>query len=138
MRGVDNLLVRFGKCCHPLPGEKVKGYITRGRGITIHRADCPNILGADPERIEDVEWEDSGEGVSTVRLKMVCDSRPGLLASISSSFSEKRVNISSASIHSKDDETYCTFTIEVKTPNGAVLTLERTTPAVIDSVMNLN
>lgn len=114
VRGVDNLLVRFGKCCHPLPGEKVKGYITRGRGITIHRADCPNILGADPERIEDVEWEDSGEGVSTVRLKMVCDSRPGLLASISSSFSEKRVNISSASIHSKDDETYCTFTIEVK------------------------
>ena len=59
--GVEDMLVRFGKCCQPLPGERIVGFITRGRGVTVHAHDCPKVLETDPQRRVDVQWE-NGEG----------------------------------------------------------------------------
>ena len=56
IRGIEDMMVRFGRCCNPLPGDKITGYITRGRGVTVHTADCPNILSSDPERLIQVSW----------------------------------------------------------------------------------
>lgn len=57
VKGVDNVLVRLSRCCNPIPGEKVGGFITRGRGVTVHRVDCPNFMSVEPERLVEVEWE---------------------------------------------------------------------------------
>ena len=59
--GVEDMLVRFGKCCQPLPGERIAGFITRGRGVTVHALDCPKVLESDPQRRIDVQWE-NGKG----------------------------------------------------------------------------
>ena len=55
--GVEDVLVRFGKCCDPLPGERILGFITRGRGVTVHAVDCPRVLESDPQRRVEVVWE---------------------------------------------------------------------------------
>ncbi len=79
-------MVRFGKCCNPLPGDAISGYITRGRGVTVHTADCPNILGSDPERLIQVSWNLQEKAVHAVRVRVTCNDKKGLLADISSGF----------------------------------------------------
>ena len=69
VKGVSDMLVRFANCCHPLPGEQVIGFITRGRGITIHQRECSHILKADPERLVEVSWEASTEDIYLAKTK---------------------------------------------------------------------
>src|SRR5207253_1578829 len=80
---VEDTLVRFGKCCSPLPGERITGFITRGRGVTVHTLDCPKVLESDPQRRIDVQWEDGKGTPRPVRVEVTCIDQPGLLAAMS-------------------------------------------------------
>ncbi|OFV87346.1 MAG: GTP pyrophosphokinase, partial [Acidobacteria bacterium RBG_16_68_9] len=102
--GVEDMLVRFGKCCDPLPGERILGFITRGRGVTVHSVDCPRVLESDPQRRVDVVWESGANGMRAVRIEVVCVDEPGLLAAITKSISSVGVNIRSANVRSTPDK----------------------------------
>jgi guanosine-3',5'-bis(diphosphate) 3'-pyrophosphohydrolase len=101
--GEEDILVRFAKCCSPLPGDPIVGFITRGRGVTVHRRDCDKGLDLDPERRIDVEWDGNGKTQHEVAIQVLCADKPGLLAHISQSFSEQGVNISQAHCRATDD-----------------------------------
>jgi GTP pyrophosphokinase len=101
--GEEDILVRFAKCCSPLPGDPIVGFITRGRGVTVHRRDCDKGLDLDPERRIDVEWDGHGKTQHEVAIQVLCADKPGLLAHISQSFSEQGVNISQAHCRATED-----------------------------------
>ncbi|MBA2544191.1 MAG: bifunctional (p)ppGpp synthetase/guanosine-3',5'-bis(diphosphate) 3'-pyrophosphohydrolase, partial [Deltaproteobacteria bacterium] len=94
--GEEDILVRFAKCCSPLPGDPIHGFITRGRGVTVHRRDCDKGLDLDPERRIEVEWDGHGNAQHEVAIQVLCADKPGLLAHISQSFTDQGVNISQA------------------------------------------
>jgi GTP pyrophosphokinase len=96
--GMDNVLVRFARCCNPIPGEAVVGYITRGRGVTIHSRDCPKSFHLDHERKVSVTWEGAADETRSVRVRVVSEDRPGLLAEISKRISAEGINIRGARI----------------------------------------
>ena len=101
--GLDDMLVRFAKCCQPLPGERIAGFITRGRGVTVHAQDCPKVLETDPQRRIDVQW-DNGKGTPrAVRIEVTCVDRPGLLAAMSKAISSTGINIARAQVHAMGD-----------------------------------
>jgi guanosine-3',5'-bis(diphosphate) 3'-pyrophosphohydrolase len=102
--GVEDMLVRFGKCCHPLPGEGITGFITRGRGVTVHALDCARVLEADPQRRVDVRWEENGESLRAVKVEVLCIDQPGLLAAMSKAISSAGINISRAHVRSIPDK----------------------------------
>ncbi len=101
---VEDILVTFGRCCGPIPGDPVIGFITRGRGLTVHTADCPRVLASDPERKIEVQWDKSAKAAPRARIKVVCVDQPGLLALISKSMSQAGVNISQAQIRTTSDK----------------------------------
>jgi guanosine-3',5'-bis(diphosphate) 3'-pyrophosphohydrolase len=101
--GEEDILVRFAKCCSPLPGDPIVGFITRGRGVTVHRRDCDKGLDLDPERRIDVEWDGNGKAQHEVAIQILCADKPGLLAHISQSFTDQGVNISQAHCRATDD-----------------------------------
>ncbi len=102
IQGIDNMLVRFAHCCSPVPGDPVTGWITRGRGVSVHRRGCPRVLELDPERRVQVTWADDVQVDLPVSLRVTTDDRAGILASVSSVFSSNGVSISEASCLSKD------------------------------------
>jgi len=101
--GEEDILVRFAKCCSPLPGDPIIGFITRGRGVTVHRRDCDKGLDLDPERRIDVEWDGNGTAQHEVAIQVLCADKPGLLAHISQSFTDQNVNISQAHCRATED-----------------------------------
>ncbi len=115
VRGVHDVMVRMGKCCNPLPGDDIVGFITRGRGVTVHTYNCPVLKSADPERRVDVNWERSSDGVHPARLQIVCEDKPGLLAIITNVFSKADSNIVKAKVERAEDaKSVLDFTIEVQ------------------------
>jgi guanosine-3',5'-bis(diphosphate) 3'-pyrophosphohydrolase len=102
--GMENVLVRFAKCCAPVPGDSVEGFITRGRGVTVHASDCPKIFHLDPERRVPVTWEDAPGEVVRVKVRVVSEDRQGLLAAVTNKISAEGVNIDSAQIYTSDDK----------------------------------
>ncbi len=114
VRGIQDMMVRFAKCCNPLPGDAITGYITRGRGVTVHTTDCPNILGSDPQRVIAVSWNLQEKAIHTVRARVTCNDRKGLLAEISSALASSEVNIVRADIATTEDKkAICNFELEV-------------------------
>ncbi|HUE31246.1 MAG TPA: bifunctional (p)ppGpp synthetase/guanosine-3',5'-bis(diphosphate) 3'-pyrophosphohydrolase [Verrucomicrobiae bacterium] len=101
--GVEDILVRFGKCCSPLPGERITGFITRGRGVTVHALDCPKVLESDPQRRIEVQWEDGKGTPRPVRVEVTCVDQPGLLAAMSKAISSAGINITRAQVHALGD-----------------------------------
>jgi GTP pyrophosphokinase len=101
--GVDDVLVRFGRCCAPVPGDDIIGFITRGRGITVHAKNCQKGLDTDPARRIEVEWEAGSQCKRTVAVKVITTDRPGLLAQMSQVFTENGINISQANCRTTDD-----------------------------------
>lgn len=97
VKGVDNLLLRFSRCCNPVPGDEIVGYITRGRGVSIHRADCNNIIQEDQERLIEVEWDGSTEHFYNVDLEVAGLDRRGLLNDVLQAVTETKTNISQVS-----------------------------------------
>lgn len=98
VRGADNLLVRFSRCCTPVPGDLIMGYVSRGRGITVHRADCPNAraLMAEGERVVEVAWDQGLKQSYPVEIEVHALDRPGLLADVAQLVAETNLNILSA------------------------------------------
>ena len=114
VKGVDNMMVRFANCCNPLPGEKVIGFITRGRGVTIHKTICHHIKDADPERVVEVSWETSEVEMYSARLRVTSLGGKGILAEISAAIAQKNANIIQADIKTTTDKKGISiFTIEV-------------------------
>jgi len=102
--GIDDVLVRFGRCCNPVPGDPIVGFITRGRGVTVHTAGCEKAKATDPERRVDVQWDVKGDFKRRVTLRVMTIDRPGLLADMSQIFSKKGVNISQANCRATGDD----------------------------------
>ncbi len=102
--GVEDVMVRFGKCCNPLPGDDILGFITRGRGVTIHTADCPLALESDPERRIDVAWSKVTKTALPVKIRVACHDEKGMLANITTAITNCEANIVSASIQSTLDK----------------------------------
>lgn len=106
--GVDNCLIRYSGCCNPVPGDKIVGYITRGRGVSIHRQDCVNIsaLYTDDEekkRLIDVFWEDCKEDFYLAHLKIVGSDRSGLLIDVANAISDSKVNLKTLNARTTKD-----------------------------------
>jgi len=102
--GVDDVLVRFAKCCNPVPGDEIIGFITRGKGVTIHTADCKFALESDPERQIDVAWNKIKTASLPVNIKVVCHDVKGILANITMAITNSEANIASAQIQSTIDQ----------------------------------
>ena len=114
IRGIEDMMVRFARCCNPLPGDAISGYITRGRGVTVHTADCPNVLGSDPERLIQVSWNLKEKAVHAVRVRVICNDKKGLLAEIGSALASSEVNIIRADVSTTEDKkAICNFELEV-------------------------
>ena len=115
IQGLENMMVRYSQCCQPVPGDTVIGYITRGRGISIHRVDCPNVLnlGDHPERRVEIEWEAEQGDRFFVRLVVDGDDRRGLLSDIATAISETGTNIQSAEIRAVEGGMTGSFSVEV-------------------------
>ncbi|MEA1936478.1 MAG: bifunctional (p)ppGpp synthetase/guanosine-3',5'-bis(diphosphate) 3'-pyrophosphohydrolase [Thermodesulfobacteriota bacterium] len=112
--GIDDVMVRFAKCCDPLPGDRIVGYISRGRGISVHTANCPMAQEIDPERLIDVRWSIKEKHAYPVHMRVNCGDKKGLLAEISSVISSKDININNAQIDTTPEKTAtCDFEIEV-------------------------
>ncbi|MDU4697628.1 MAG: bifunctional (p)ppGpp synthetase/guanosine-3',5'-bis(diphosphate) 3'-pyrophosphohydrolase [Paenibacillus sp.] len=101
VKGIDNLLVRFARCCNPVPGDDIVGYITRGRGVSVHRSDCPNIPGGgdgeEAARVIDVEWEEAIEANYSVDIEITGHDRRNFLNEVLQAVSESKTNISAVS-----------------------------------------
>ena len=99
VKGIDDVAVRFGKCCSPVPGDEIIGYVTRGRGITIHRTDCVNMInlsGEDRVRLIDAEWQADASKVSgrfLAEIKIFGNNRTGLLVDITKIFTERKIDV---------------------------------------------
>jgi len=120
IKGIDNVLYHTAKCCYPVPGDGLVGFVTRGRGVTIHREDCPNLdrLAVDNARLVDVEWKTGGDATSPVKLLVETVDRPGILANLSALISSVNVNISHIAASSTEDKkAHITFILEVKDRN---------------------
>jgi GTP pyrophosphokinase len=115
VKGVDNVAVRLAKCCRPVPGDEIAGYVSLGRGITIHREDCKNVraLKKDPERFVEVSWAGDNEASYRVELQVDAYDRTRLLEDLSRTFSEAGINILEASCSTKHPMVKNRFVVEV-------------------------
>jgi GTP pyrophosphokinase len=116
IHGVDGLMVRYAQCCQPVPGDPVVGFVTKGRGISIHRSDCPNLLtiSDDPERRVEIDWQVMEGEVFVVCLGVVGEDRRGLYADLMEAISGTGTNIRSAELSSKDAAMFGSVLVEVE------------------------
>ncbi|RMF92566.1 MAG: bifunctional (p)ppGpp synthetase/guanosine-3',5'-bis(diphosphate) 3'-pyrophosphohydrolase [Nitrospinota bacterium] len=114
VKGIDEMLIRYAKCCHPVPGDEIVGFITRGRGVSIHTADCPQIQAYDPGRLIQVEWDVERVSPHPVWISVVTIDRPGLLAKITSAIADCGVNISQGNLTTTEDKrAFIDFIIDI-------------------------
>ena len=104
IQGIDNVMVHLGKCCSPVPGDEVIGYITRGRGITVHRTDCVNIRSLDPDRKVEVSWHRDGNETYPVKLRVMTLDKKGMLAAVSNAITNSEGDIKEAKIMTTLDQ----------------------------------
>lgn len=117
IKGVDNVLYHTAKCCFPIPGDPLVGFVTRGRGVTIHRKDCPNLdkTAVDDARIVDVDWKVEGDITTPVKLFLETVDKPGMIASLSALISSVEVNISQLKASTTEDKkAHITFILDVR------------------------
>ena len=113
--GEDGVLVNFAGCCSPLPGEAIVGFITRGRGITVHQATCAQVENLDRSRVIAVQWDANVEARLSGSVRITCSNNPGLLASISKVCEQAQININRAEVHPLgDDRASCTLELSVR------------------------
>jgi GTP pyrophosphokinase len=116
IQGADGLMVRYAQCCQPVPGDPVVGYVTRGRGVSIHRADCPNLLMLvhEPERRLEIDWQEAEGERFVVRLVLEGNDRRGLYADVASAVSESGTNIRSMELKTTDGKATGAVLVEVE------------------------
>ncbi len=128
LTGIDNVMVKFARCCNPIPGDEIAGYISRGRGMTVHTRNCEHLKNLDLDRIVEVDWNVREKQTYPVRIKVVCDDRKGILTEVSSMISSFDVNISYAQVETNDLIATCNFVIDVnnlKQLNQIVLAIKQ-------------
>lgn len=118
--GVEDVLVRYGRCCNPLPGERIIGVITRGRGVTVHAIDCQRLLASDPQRHIAVSWDNKAEALRPIKIEVLSEDRHGLLAAMSKAISESGVSIANADVRTLPDKRAMNV-FEVMVPSADVL-----------------
>lgn len=112
VHGMTDMLTTLARCCKPLPGDAIRGYVTRGKGVTVHRVDCVNVRNAaDPDRVVEVEWERGNSQVFPVNIKIEAWDRTGLLRDIAAVIAESKINLSGADVQVYDDRTAVISTI---------------------------
>jgi GTP diphosphokinase / guanosine-3',5'-bis(diphosphate) 3'-diphosphatase len=104
VQGLSDIMVNFAKCCSPLPGDPISGFITRGRGVTIHKQDCVNLRATDTKRVVDVSWDEDQNLPRMVRLGVEARNQAGLLATISGVFTSNDSDIAEANVKAVDSE----------------------------------
>ncbi|MDR2904191.1 MAG: DUF5913 domain-containing protein, partial [Clostridiales bacterium] len=121
VKGIGDIAVRFSKCCSPVPGDEIVGFVTRGRGVSIHRTDCVNIINLDDlerHRIIDAEWklpEKATEGVSfRADIKVVGDDRLGILVEVSKVFTDEKIDVKTLNARTVKDEAIINVGIIIK------------------------
>jgi len=115
VKGIDDVLVRFALCCHPLPGEPIIGFITRGRGVTVHTVGCSTVMESDPHRKIEVRWDENGQPPRPVKIEVTCIDQPGLLAAISAAITSADANIARAQIRTfSSQKALNTFEVMIK------------------------
>lgn len=107
VNGEDAVLVRYARCCSPVTGDAIIGFITRGRGVTVHRRGCAKAFDSDPQRRVEVSWSANGRGTRPVSLRIRTENAPGILANVSQTFSEQQINISEANCRTAKDGLAC-------------------------------
>jgi len=115
--GVDSLLTQLARCCRPAPPDEIAGFVTRGRGVSVHRRDCPSFAGLTakyPERIIDVDWGDTGESVYPVDIGIHAQQSANLLRDLSDVFGRLRLNVIGVNTHSRRSLAHMVFTVEVR------------------------
>ena len=121
VKGLTDVSVRFSKCCSPVPGDEIVGYVTRGRGVSIHRTDCVNIMclqESERARLIDAEWQDMGSASSgekyTTEIKIYANNRTGLLVDISRIFTERNIDMTQMNVRtSKQGTATISITFEI-------------------------
>jgi GTP pyrophosphokinase len=103
LSGIDDVLVRYARCCNPLPGDQIIGFITRGRGVTVHRRGCPKAFDTDPDRRVEISWDSKAKINRPVQLRITTANRPGILATVGQTFSGQGINISEANCRAGED-----------------------------------
>jgi len=139
VRGVGDLLTHLAQCCNPLPGDPILGYVTRGRGVTIHRQDCPSILRlSDSERLIEVEWGEEATETYPVHVEVEAFDRPGLMRDITSVIAEETINMSAANMytHPKNHMAKMMLTLQITDVNQLSRVLARIArlPNVVEAV----
>ena len=119
LTGIEDVMVHYAKCCNPIPGDEIVGYISRGRGINIHAAQCPHIQEFDSERVVDVQWSIREKHTYPVGMRVVCKDQKGLVAELSAIISAMDINISHAEIDTRlhDMQAICDFKMDVNDLN---------------------
>ncbi len=114
IQGLSGLMVRYAQCCQPVPGDAVVGYVTQGRGISIHRADCPNLLTLSGEgRRVEIDWQESKGEAFAVRLAVSGEDRRGLYADVMQAISQSGTNVKAAELSTRDGTVFSTIVVEV-------------------------
>ena len=137
IKGVDDVWVKLARCCTPVPGDEILGFVTRGQGVSVHRVACSNVtsLQTEPDRIVEVEWAPSSKSVFMVNIQVEALDRSRLLSDVTRALSDHHVNILSASVStSRDRVALSRFTFEMGDPKhlGAVLKAVRGVDGVFD------
>ena len=140
VHGIHDVAVRFSKCCSPIPGDEIVGFVTRGRGITIHRTDCVNIINlpfSERERLIEAEWqpEPAGGQRYTVEINVYANNRTGLLVDISRIFTERRIDLSAMNVRTSKQGTATidmTFDVNSKEELNSLVEKVRQVESVID------
>ena len=118
VRGLDDILIHFAKCCNPIKGDSIKGFVTRGRGVTVHVTACPKMFASDPQRTIDVSWEGEADVERSVKVRVVCQDVKGLLVKMSNVFTSAAINIIKAQIRTtRDNKAINIFTVSIKNKN---------------------
>ena len=121
VQGVGSLLTQLARCCRPAPPDSISGFVTRGRGVSIHRSDCPSfvqLVRRDPERVIDVSWGDTGDSVYPVDVVVHAHDRSGLLRDLSEVFARLRLNVVGVNTQSKASLAHMVFTVQVSGADG--------------------
>jgi GTP diphosphokinase / guanosine-3',5'-bis(diphosphate) 3'-diphosphatase len=114
LTGIEDIMVRYAKCCDPIPGDEIVGYISRGRGVIVHTVNCPHVRDMDAERLVDVKWDIREKHEYLVQMRIVGQDKKGILADISAAISTLDVNIAHAEIDtSQGGQAICDFSVNV-------------------------
>jgi len=141
VHGEAGMLVRFARCCNPVPGDDIVGYITRGRGVTIHKADCVNACHTEPERAVPVSWATESTGTFSANIQVICYDHPALLGEITTNIDEMKIPMTALAVKLNKNKT-CTITITLQVQSreqlDSALQKIKRRPDVIEAYRSVN